>query len=152
MTKVRVIYFLFILLYVPITGYSQISEGAFIPSTLNYEVLRSFEPYSVNEAIGMDILLKEDINSITEDDIIDFLQTISEGKKFVVISIFLTPEAYTFERSSDVDEGFLLTYVKNIMSVDIGTHRHQINWMQEKGKFQHKREPTLLPLEKYIIK
>jgi len=123
-----------------------------IPSTLEYEILESGKPYGVEEAIGWTILLKEDIDTLSEDELIEFLLTISEGKRFVVLSVYLTLEAYNYERTSDVEKGHLLEYRKNIMSVDIGTHRHQIEWTQEVGKFAPKYlEYTFLPLDKWIL-
>lgn len=133
-----------------VTGQNLIEE--FIPSTLEYEILRSGKPYGVEEAIGWDILLKENIETLSEEDLIEFLLTISEGKRFVVLSVYLTLEAYSYERISDVEKGHLLEYRKNIMSVDIGTHRHQIEWTQEVGKFATKYlEYTYLPLDKWIL-
>lgn len=133
-----------------VTGQDIIDEV--IPSTLEYEILRSFKPYSVEEAIGLDILLKEDIETLSEEDLIEFLLTISEGKRFVVLSVYLTLDAYNFVRLSEVEKGHLLQYSKNIMSVDVGTHRHQIEWTQEVGKFASRySENSYLPLEKWIL-
>lgn len=123
-----------------------------IPSTLEYEILESGKPYGVEEAIGWDILLKEDIDTLSEDELIEFLLTISEGKRFMLLSVYLTLEAANYERLTDIQRGALLRYKKNIMSVDVGTHRHQIQWTQEVGKFAPKYlEYTYLPLDKWIL-
>lgn len=132
------------------TGQNLVNE--FMPSTIEYEILESGKPYGVEEALGWAILLKENVDKLSEDELIEFLLTISEGKRYVVLSVYLTLEAYNYERTSDVEKGHLLEYRKNIMSVDIGTHRHQIEWTQEVGKFAPKySEYTYLPLDKWIL-
>lgn len=82
----------------------------------------------------LEILLTEDINNVTKEDLGKFVTSLTSQYDDIAGAVYLTRRAYQEDLSGNYtdayDNGLLLTYVKN-------SRANQITFMQEKGKFQN---------------
>jgi hypothetical protein len=107
-------------------------------SSINYSILRQWNPNNNPDSFGAEILLQQEL---TKEEIISFIKRLSLNKDPVKVNIYTIRAAYEQEKSGnygkEYKEGFLLVYIKNFTGK--GTFRgfNEIRWMQEIGKFSH---------------
>jgi hypothetical protein len=109
-------------------------------NTLKYSILREWLPNKKPKGLGLEIVLENP--EPTEQEIIDLVTQLSNGKNPVSIGIFATQAAYeqTINKSYGVEykKGFLCVFVKNDSGEGVFQGFNEIRWMQEVGKFSDK--------------
>lgn len=104
----------------------------------DYIVLKEWKINNL-DSIGLDILINEDLNNVTKEELINFITAVSIDKKDVVINIYSTTEAYKEANNNNCtnvyDKGFILSYIKN--TTNSKEKINEITWQQKKGKFSN---------------
>jgi len=145
MRKISFILVLVLLLLVAIMGCSN-GENATTEQkpevSLEYSILKGpWQPNDDPNGYGADILLKENLDDLTKQDIIDFIKALTHDKDPVVVRIYTSEVAYQQEQANnygkEYKEGFLLIYIKNNTGKGAYQGVNEIRWMQEKGKFSN---------------
>lgn len=119
-------------------GNKELDPQSQIKATVVYDVLRSWNPDSDPNAIGMEILINPD--DVSKENIVNLVQKIADNKSKAVIKIYQDKKAWQGEQKGvygDIfDAGYLVFYVKN--TTGSGAYRgfNEIRWMQELGNLE----------------
>lgn len=117
---------------------------------LDHDTLRAWKPNDAVNGLGAEILLRQDIDEISEDQLLSFIRRLAGDHDPVLIRVYTSQEAYAAEREQTYgpayDEGYILFYIKNLTGRGAYGGRNEVRWMQESGRFAARfGEATPLP-------
>ena len=103
---------------------------------IDYEVLRRWKPDNAARGLGMELLLRSDLD---KSELVRFLRDLCKGKDPVMVRVYTSRKVWENERrdvyGDEYGKHFILLYVKN--GTGRGAYRgcNEIRWMQETGRF-----------------
>lgn len=110
--------------------------------SLQYEVLREWKPNQAANGFGAEILLLDDIETVSEDELVTFVESLAGDHDPVSIRVFSSAEAYKAEQAETYGEpyaaGYILMYVRNKTGRGAYGGFDEIRWMQQTGPFAEK--------------
>ena len=102
-----------------------------------YKTLRSWKPSNISSGLGLDILVEK---TITKDQTINLIKSLSKNKDPVIIRIWTSTKAYNDENcnTKEFKSDYLAFYAKNKNNkTPVFRNTDEICWMQETGCFSH---------------
>lgn len=127
------------------------TEESVLPvAVLDHDTLRVWKPNDAVNGFGAEILIRENVDALTEDQLLSFIRRIAGDHDPVLIRVYTSHEAYSAEREQTYGpaygEGYILFYVKNLTGRGAYGGRNEGRWMQQSGRFAARfGEATPLP-------
>ena len=108
--------------------------------TVKFEVVRSWKPDGKTNGLGLELVLSNNLNDITKEDMISFIRKIADKKDPATITVYASKAAYVDAKGNygeEAQKGHILSYVKNNSGNGAFQGFNEIRWMQEKGRFEN---------------